>query len=444
MVHHVGMAVAAAALMASAHASRLRRAHQQQRAARRTPQERSASPSRWASRNGQAEILAALRLELQAADAGVRLEQVCVLDHSTYGYRPRHLHLQCHFDDGSVSSWLNVNGTYSGLREAVHVVQPGHRVRLHLHDDPEETDETPEDPTAYNGGPASPRVVDLIPKLTLDERSAGQLAADSIDACPFCLDGFEAGSEVLVMPCAGTHVAHAACSHEWFKLASTCPSCRFMLPKAASMSALQSLVAAAQHEMGRIRDALPPPCQPVDEEDDEEGTLGPAASISAPSWGIGTKVAALADSADDDPGGKASFPFIEPPFAFVGFAMPSKPPPSPAVISVSMSPGTAAEAAAAATATALEAAAAAELEAAAAEEARELRELREIGIGSWAPTPRSASTNRSNESRPHVTGGDGSDDSSGGSSRMRRPSGGQPMQPVSRQSSSSSLLRMWR
>ena len=240
---------------------------------RRLPQRRreaSISPLRWPCRNGRHEILSALRIALQAAGSDVRLEQVCVLDHSTYGFQPRHLHLQCHFDDGAVSSWYTVNGTYAGLQAAVNAVQPTPLVHLALHDEYGEEQQATDDSTAYNGGPASFRVVSVLPKLRLDERSASQLAIDGIDACPFCLDGFEAGSEVLVMPCAGTHIAHAACSREWFKVASTCPSCRFMLPKTVSESALQSLIAAAQQEMQRIRNALPPPCQPADDEDQDE------------------------------------------------------------------------------------------------------------------------------------------------------------------------------
>ena len=74
---------------------------------------------------------AVLRMQLLAAP-DARLEQVCVLDHSLPGYRPRHLHIQCFFSDGSAGMWLNIDGNLSVLREVLRVVQPWSPVRLHV------------------------------------------------------------------------------------------------------------------------------------------------------------------------------------------------------------------------------------------------------------------------------------------------------------------------
>ena len=48
------------------------------------------------------------------------------------------------------------------------------------------------------------------------------------DTCSVCLDSFEKGSEVLILPC--KHGYHKDCLEPWLKLHSECPSCRHKLP----------------------------------------------------------------------------------------------------------------------------------------------------------------------------------------------------------------------
>jgi hypothetical protein len=224
------------------------------------------------------EIESALRLLLLAAEPGVRIERVCLLDHSSPGYRPRHLHVQCIFTDGSFSVWLTVDGTVPTLREALRAVQPG-RVRIHVHEELEEEEEE----EAPNGGAASARTVAALPCLTLEKRSADHLAADGIDSCPFCLEGFVTGDEVLCMPCPGKHIAHAPCMHQWLQIASTCPSCRFMLPHGLPSAELHTLIDPARSELAKLR--LTPrtsvTCGECETDDDDITTSMPAAGGAA-------------------------------------------------------------------------------------------------------------------------------------------------------------------
>ena len=264
------MAAAAAAAVAAARGSQRRVAQR----ARRLQRERGGNRVHSQHRN---DIEAALHLQLLAAEPGVRLEQICLLDHSGPGYRPRHLHLQCIFTDGSASAWLSVDGTLPTLREALRAVQSS-RVRLHVHDEPEEEED--EEP---NGGAASARTVEALPRLTLEERSAERLVEDGIDSCPFCLEAFGVGDEVVCMPCPGMHIAHTACMRQWLKVASTCPSCRFMLPHGAPDRMIHLLVAPARLQLARIRDALAPPCQPCIEDDEPlEDAVAPLAEPIPP------------------------------------------------------------------------------------------------------------------------------------------------------------------
>ena len=249
------------------------------RVRRRAPPQRTTSNTRAWNVQNRIEIESALRLLLLAAEPGVRIERVCLLDHSSPGYRPRHLHVQCIFTDGSFSVWLTVDGTVPTLREALRAVQPG-RVRIHVHEELEEEEEE----EAPNGGAASARTVAALPCLTLEKRSADRLAADGIDACPFCLEGFVTGDEVLCMPCPGKHIAHAPCMHQWLQIASTCPSCRFMLPHGLPSSELHTLIDPARSELTKLR--LTPrtssvTCGECQTDDDDITTSMPTAAGAA-------------------------------------------------------------------------------------------------------------------------------------------------------------------
>ena len=216
----------------------------------------------------------ALELQIAANSGSVRLLQVCVLDHSSDEYEQPHLHVKCHFSDGTQAPWESVyNTNQMALRVAVSRLQPSLRVQVHVHQD-----EPPED----DEGPAgmSEDFFEALPKIMLEQRSADRLVADGTDTCTICLDEFVPGDEVLLFPCPGTHKAHASCSASWLANATTCPTCRFNLPMdLPSSRTLGDLLEPAHTEALRIREGAPPPCLPIDEETPE---LAECASHPAP------------------------------------------------------------------------------------------------------------------------------------------------------------------
>lgn len=209
----------------------------------------------------------ALELQLAASSQGARLLQVCVLDHASDEYEQPHLHIKCHFSDGTQAPWESIYDTNQfALREALHRLQPSLRVQIHIH-----ADEPPEDE-----GPVgmSDAFFSALPKVTLKAHSTERLVSDGTDTCPFCLETFATGDEVLLFPCPATHKAHADCSATWLAGATTCPTCRFALPHDLPTSrTLGSLLACANDEASRISDGEPPPCLPVDEETPELAEL---------------------------------------------------------------------------------------------------------------------------------------------------------------------------
>lgn len=48
------------------------------------------------------------------------------------------------------------------------------------------------------------------------------------DVCSICLDQFEEGTKVIILPC--KHAFHPDCLSPWLKIHSECPSCRHKLP----------------------------------------------------------------------------------------------------------------------------------------------------------------------------------------------------------------------
>ena len=166
----------------------------------------------------------ALELQLAAnSNDRVRLLQVCVLDHSSPEFEMPHLHVKCHFSDGTQAPWESIYYTnIMALREALLRVQPALRVAVHIHDDVQEAEELPQG--------MSDELFDALPRVKLQAKGAARLEADGCDTCPFCLETFCDGDEVLIMPCPGNHKAHASCSATWYSNATTCPTCRFQLP----------------------------------------------------------------------------------------------------------------------------------------------------------------------------------------------------------------------
>ena len=114
-----------------------------------------------------------------------------------------HLHIKCHFSDGTQAPWESIYFTTElALREALLRVQPALRVAVHIHDEVAEEAEVPQG--------MSDELFDALPRVKLQSRSTARLEADGCDTCPFCLDTFCDGDELLIFPCPGSHKAHAS------------------------------------------------------------------------------------------------------------------------------------------------------------------------------------------------------------------------------------------
>lgn len=231
--------------------------------------------------------------------------QICFVDHSGPAYTSPHIHVQCLFSDQSRSPWLNFPGSNAmALRQAcANLRGPGQgaRIRLHRHEQGESE--------APNGGAANKSVVSAIPRLVLSERAAARLAAEGHETCPYCLEAFSAGEEVMAMPCAGTHVAHADCTTRWLAVGSTCPTCRFALPKRPTATEIADLVVPAQAELARLDaagDELPLICQDIDDEDAVDAAVQQAHATAAAAVGSFYERQMLAASEADADSGRAS------------------------------------------------------------------------------------------------------------------------------------------
>jgi hypothetical protein len=72
-----------------------------------------------------------------------------------------------------------------------------------------------------------PTAPDFMAALTPAPYRSGN-AADNV--CAVCLEEFEEGTEVIVLPC--KHGFHTNCLTPWLKMHSECPYCRYKLPNA--------------------------------------------------------------------------------------------------------------------------------------------------------------------------------------------------------------------
>ena len=53
--------------------------------------------------------------------------------------------------------------------------------------------------------------------------------AETNTACPICLDDFNAGDSVEVLPCDSHHIFHPACIEQWLSAQCVCPVCRNLI-----------------------------------------------------------------------------------------------------------------------------------------------------------------------------------------------------------------------
>ncbi|CAN6335528.1 unnamed protein product [Urochloa humidicola] len=91
---------------------------------------------------------------------------------------------------------------------------------------------------AYRDGgfgavPAAAAAVVSLGKRTFFHDAGGgdDGSADHHLTCSICLDDFEDGDEIGVMPCSGLHEFHTNCVTKWLgKYSNMCPLCRHALP----------------------------------------------------------------------------------------------------------------------------------------------------------------------------------------------------------------------
>ncbi|CAO2153295.1 unnamed protein product [Urochloa humidicola] len=92
---------------------------------------------------------------------------------------------------------------------------------------------------AYRDGgfgavPAAAAAVANLGKRTFHFHDAGggdDGSASRQSSCSICLDDFEDGEEMSVMPCTGAHEFHTSCIAEWLgRYSNMCPLCRHALP----------------------------------------------------------------------------------------------------------------------------------------------------------------------------------------------------------------------
>ena len=203
-----------------------------------------------------AKLRECLALQNAACDNGQRILQLCVIDHATgHGSIP-HLHLQFHLGhtrSTHTSPWTAVHHvTLADLRSAVHAEPACSRTRLHIH---------PSNGDSNARSAPEPTQRSFVEELPRGKLSDASLLADR--TCPVCIECFNAGDELVVLPCQGLHVSHWACLQPWLATAHTCPACRFELPtaKPATSESGAAPMEKAWAEMRRLQVA--PPSRPA-------------------------------------------------------------------------------------------------------------------------------------------------------------------------------------
>ncbi|KAL6640791.1 hypothetical protein ACP70R_021914 [Stipagrostis hirtigluma subsp. patula] len=92
-----------------------------------------------------------------------------------------------------------------------------------------------DEPPPYRGGgfravPASAAAVARLERQTVRAAAGGGDGRRGVAGCAICLEEFEDGEEVSVVPCARGHEFHPNCIVEWLGRSNMCPLCRHALP----------------------------------------------------------------------------------------------------------------------------------------------------------------------------------------------------------------------
>ena len=173
------------------------------------------------------------RLDLRRRTTSTGSWYICVLDHDD------HVHVRV---DGihQPTEWVQVSSNHDDLLAALADLGIPHSIHLHE--------------TAGTGG-CSDAIIGALHRETLDTEQAAVSAA-SEDACAVCYDVFAAGDEILALPC--SHRYHAACVTPWLRKATSCPTCRTDITRAAV-----GLPDEAVTEAPILRHASSPPASPT-------------------------------------------------------------------------------------------------------------------------------------------------------------------------------------
>ena len=88
-------------------------------------------------------------------------------------------------------------------------------------------------PRQTEGSPSrglSATTIKRLKRLTFS--SAAQAASpDSLTQCSVCLEHYEEGDKLLVLPCDDRHNFHEACIRPWLQRTNTCPLCQRNVPE---------------------------------------------------------------------------------------------------------------------------------------------------------------------------------------------------------------------
>ena len=98
--------------------------------------------------------------------------------------------------------------------------------------------------------------------------TAAYVAGDGLPDCSICLAEFEAGENLVRLPCAARHAFHPACAASWLSRSVQCPMCR--VDVRSIVRALRAPAPPSPRQLGRTRDGgvilryepTPPPDMP--------------------------------------------------------------------------------------------------------------------------------------------------------------------------------------
>lgn len=172
-----------------------------------------------------------------------RIVKMCVQDHTAHSNPHVHVRLQLRLLAGG-TDLISCPWTVLGVTnfESLRRCAADHSILMCIHED-------------KCNAAISKDLLELMWSTchTLTEDEAGALRLQG-DICAVCLECMEAGDEMLCMPCEGTalHAGHWACMQQWLQKASTCPCCRFEMPRANADGATARFDQLIKHSLAAV------------------------------------------------------------------------------------------------------------------------------------------------------------------------------------------------